>query len=55
MDYFRLLTSNHDFAKLWGAQLVSLLGDWFSTIVISALIVSYTRAPVIRASPSVGS
>ncbi len=42
MDYFKLLSSNRDFAKLWGAQLVSLLGDWFSTIVISALIVTYT-------------
>ena len=43
MDYLRLISSNRDFAKLWAAQLVSLLGDWFSTIVISALIVSYTR------------
>ncbi len=43
MDYVQLLSSNRDFAKLWAAQLVSLLGDWFSTIVISALIVSYTE------------
>ena len=43
MDYIKLISSNHDFAKLWAAQLVSLLGDWFSTIVISALIVSYTE------------
>ena len=43
MDYLRLLSSNRDFAKLWAAQLVSLLGDWFSTIVISALIVTYTQ------------
>ncbi len=43
MQYIRLIGSNRDFAKLWGAQLVSLLGDWFSTIVISALIVSYTE------------
>ena len=43
MDYLRLIRSNQDFAKLWAAQLVSLLGDWFSTIVISALIVSYTE------------
>ena len=43
MDYIRLLTGNRDFAKLWAAQLVSLLGDWFSTIVISALIVTYTE------------
>ena len=43
MDYIRLLNSNHDFAKLWAAQLVSLLGDWFSTIVVSALIITYTE------------
>ena len=43
MDYMRLLNSNHDFAKLWAAQLVSLLGDWFSTIVVSALIITYTE------------
>jgi len=42
MEYVKLISSNRDFAKLWAAQLVSLLGDWFSTIVISALIVSYT-------------
>ncbi len=43
MDYLRLIGSNRDFAKLWAAQIVSLLGDWFSTIVIAALIVSYTE------------
>lgn len=43
MDYLRLIRSNRDFAKLWAAQVVSLLGDWFSTIVIAALIVSYTE------------
>jgi len=43
MDYIRLIRSNPDFAKLWAAQVVSLLGDWFNTIVISALIVVYTE------------
>lgn len=43
MDYIRLIRSNPDFAKLWAAQVVSLLGDWFNTIVISALIVTYTE------------
>lgn len=42
MNYIRLLRSNPDFTKLWAAQVVSLLGDWFNTIVISALIVVYT-------------
>lgn len=43
MNYIRLLQSNPDFTKLWAAQVVSLLGDWFNTIVISALIVVYTE------------
>ena len=43
MDYIRLIRSNRDFGRLWAAQLVSLLGDWFSTIVISALVVAYTE------------
>ena len=43
MQYIRLIRGNPDFAKLWAAQLVSLLGDWFNTIVIAALIVVYTE------------
>lgn len=43
MNYIRLLRSNPDFARLWAAQVVSLLGDWFNTIVISALIVVFTE------------
>ena len=42
MQYAHLIRSNREFAKLWLAQLISLLGDWFNTIVISALIVVYT-------------
>lgn len=43
MQYIKLIRSNRDFAKLWAAQVVSLLGDWFNTIVISAMIVQYTE------------
>ncbi len=43
MQYINLIRSNRDFAKLWMAQVVSLLGDWFNTIVISAMIVKYTE------------
>ena len=43
MQYIKLLRGNREFAKLWAAQLVSLLGDWFNTIVISAMIVVYTE------------
>lgn len=42
MQYAKLIRSNRDFTKLWLAQVVSLLGDWFNTIVISAMIVQYT-------------
>ena len=42
MQYVKLIRSNRDFTKLWLAQVVSLLGDWFNTIVISAMIVQYT-------------
>ncbi|MDE2857249.1 MAG: MFS transporter [Chloroflexota bacterium] len=43
MQYIKLIGSNRDFSKLWMAQVVSLLGDWFNTIVISAMIVQYTE------------
>src|SRR5512144_2655259 len=39
--YIRLLRNNPDYARLWIAQAVSLLGDWFSTIALSTLVVSY--------------
>lgn len=42
MGYTQLIRSNREFVKLWTAQIVSLFGDWFSTITISALIASYT-------------
>ena len=41
-DYIRLLTNNPNFAKLWGAQVISLLGDWFNTIVLSTLVARYS-------------
>jgi MFS family permease len=41
-NYIRLLRDNPDFARLWLAQVVSLLGDWFHTIVLSALVADYS-------------
>jgi MFS family permease len=41
-DYARLLRNNPDFTRLWLAQVVSLLGDWFNTIVMSALVSKYS-------------
>jgi MFS family permease len=40
--YIGLLRRNPDYARLWLAQAVSLLGDWFSTIALSALITRYS-------------
>ncbi len=41
-DYMRVLRANPDYARLWLAQVVSLLGDWFNTIVLSALVSLYS-------------
>jgi predicted MFS family arabinose efflux permease len=39
--YLRVLRDNPDFARLWGANVVSLLGDWFTPIVLSTVIVRH--------------
>lgn len=41
--YWRLLRDNPGFTKLWLSQVVSLLGDWFSTIVLAIMIREFTR------------
>lgn len=38
-QYLRVLRDNRDFTRLWAANIVSLLGDWFNTIVLSSLVV----------------
>jgi MFS family permease len=40
--YWRLLRNNPEFAKLWLAQVISLTGDWFNTVVLSTLVSLYT-------------
>ncbi len=40
--YLQLLRNNPDFARLWIAQVISLLGDWFNTIALSALVSRYS-------------
>lgn len=42
MSYIRLLRRNTEFAKLWFAQVISLTGDWFNTIVLAGLISKYS-------------
>lgn len=39
--YLRVLRSNPDFARLWFANVISLTGDWFNTIVLSAVIIRH--------------
>ena len=41
--YIRLLRENKDFSRLWLAQVISLLGDWFNTVALSALVSEYTN------------
>lgn len=40
--YLRLLRENQGYSLLWLAQVVSLAGDWFNTIALSALVVAYS-------------
>ncbi|MCA9890460.1 MAG: MFS transporter, partial [Anaerolineae bacterium] len=41
--YWRLLSRNSEFTKLWFSQVISLTGDWFSTVVLSTLVAAYTE------------
>ncbi|MFW5709249.1 MAG: MFS transporter [Chloroflexota bacterium] len=41
-EYIRLLRSNPNYARLWSAQVISLLGDWFNTIALSVLVAEFT-------------
>lgn len=40
--YIQVLRRNPGFARLWMAQAVSLLGDWFNTVVLFALVTAYS-------------
>ncbi len=41
-QYLRILSAYPDFRRLWLANVISLTGDWFNTIVMSALVVRYS-------------
>jgi len=41
-SYLRLLGGNRNFRRLWGAQVVSELGDWFYTLAIYNLLLQLT-------------
>jgi MFS family permease len=40
--YWRLLRDNPEYAKLWFAQVISLLGDWFNTVVLSSMVARFS-------------
>ncbi|MBX3083823.1 MAG: MFS transporter [Anaerolineae bacterium] len=42
--YLRLLRENPAYTRLWIAQCISLLGDWFSTIALTALVAQYSNS-----------
>lgn len=42
VSYARLLRSNRNLRRLWGAQVVSELGDWFYTLAIYNLLLQFT-------------
>ncbi len=41
-SYVRLLRGNRNFRRLWGAQIVSEIGDWFYTLAIYNLLLQLT-------------
>jgi len=41
-SYARLLRGNRNFRRLWGAQIVSEIGDWFYTLAIYNLLLQLT-------------
>jgi len=44
-SYFRLLRRNRNFRRLWMAQIVSEVGDWFYTLSIYTLLLQLTDTP----------
>src|SRR5947209_19670259 len=41
-SYVRLLRENRNFRRLWAAQIVSEIGDWFYTLAIYTLLLQLT-------------
>src|SRR4051812_38242237 len=41
-SYVRLLRTNRNFRRLWLAQIVSEIGDWFYTLSIYTLLLQFT-------------
>jgi hypothetical protein len=49
--YLRLVRHNRNFRKLWLAQIVSEIGDWFYTLAIYSLLLQLTGRRVRWRSP----
>ncbi len=43
MRYWQVLKRNPELAKMWLAQVISLMGDWFNTVVLSTLVAQYSN------------
>ena len=41
-SYMRLIRKNRNFRRLWCAQIVSEIGDWFYTLAIYTLLLQLT-------------
>jgi MFS family permease len=48
--YIQLLRRNPDYARLWMAQAISLLGDWFSTIALLGLVAHFSDSSGVAVS-----
>ena len=40
--YWRLVRDNRNFRRLWSAQIVSELGDWFYALAVYTLLLELT-------------
>jgi len=49
-NYLELLRHNPEYTKLWLAQVISLTGDWFNTIVLLGLVAEYSEGSGIAVS-----
>lgn len=44
-DIGRLVRTNRDFRRLWAGDVISLFGDWFSSIAVLTLVWDLTQSP----------
>jgi len=49
-SYIQVLRRNPQYLRLWIAQAVSLLGDWFTTIALSTLVARYSNGSGVAVS-----